>query len=100
MTSIVNELSGVAAATSSSVSEPRLVRCVLIGLALVYLGLCLVIPLLAVFVKAFEKGVTVYWSAIRDPAALAAVRLTVISAAIAVPLNVFFGLAASWAVAK
>jgi sulfate transport system permease protein len=56
--------------------------------------------LLAVFVKALEKGIAVYWSAISDPAALAAIQLTVVAAAIAVPLNVIFGLIASWAVAK
>jgi sulfate transport system permease protein len=100
MTSIFDDLSGGAAATSTSISEPRLVRCILIGLTLTYLGLCLVVPLLVVFVKAFEKGLTVYWSAISDPAALAAIRLTLISTAVAVPLNVLFGLAASWAVAK
>jgi sulfate transport system permease protein len=72
----------------------------LIGLTLAYLGLFLLVPLLAVFVKALEKGVAVYWAAISDPAALAAIQLTVMSAAIALPLNVLFGLSASWAVAK
>jgi sulfate/thiosulfate transport system permease protein len=100
MASIVGEFSGVTAATPTGLSEPPLVRWSLIGLMLAYLGVFLVVPLLAVFVKALEKGIAVYWSAISDPAALAAIQLTVVSAAIAVPLNVLFGLMASWAVAK
>lgn len=75
-------------------------RCALIAVAVMFLGLFLVLPLLTVFAQAFEKGVGVYWAAIRDPMALAAVRLTLLTAAIAVPLNVLFGLAAGWAVAK
>ena len=69
-------------------------------MALVYLGLFLVVPVVAVFAKALEQGVATYWAAISDPMALAAIRLTVITAAIAVPLNTLFGLAASWAIAK
>lgn len=100
MTSIVGEFSGVTAATPTGLSEPSLVRWSLIGLTLAYLGVFLVVPLLAVFVKAMEKGVAVYWAAISDPVALAAIQLTLLTAAIAVPLNVLFGLMASWAVAK
>jgi sulfate/thiosulfate transport system permease protein len=100
MASIVGEFSGVTAATPTGLSEPSLVRWSLIGLTLVYLGVFLVVPLLAVFVKALEKGVTVYWAAISDPVALAAIQLTLLTAAIAVPLNVLFGVMASWAVAK
>jgi sulfate transport system permease protein len=59
-----------------------------------------VVPVVAVFAKALDKGLAAYWAAVSDPAALAAARLTVITAAIAVPLNTLFGLAASWAVAK
>jgi sulfate/thiosulfate transport system permease protein len=100
MLSIADKFSSVAAAAPAGLTEPRLVRWSLIGLALAYLGVFLVVPLLAVFVKALEKGVAVYWSAISDPAALAAIQLTLLTAAIAVPLNVVFGLTASWAVAK
>jgi sulfate/thiosulfate transport system permease protein len=100
MASIVGEFSGVTAATPTALSEPSLVRWSLIGLTLAYLGVFLVVPLLAVFVKALEKGVAVYWAAISDPVALAAIQLTLLSAAIAVPLNVLFGVMASWAVAK
>jgi len=83
-----------------SLTEPRFVRWGLIAVTLVYLGIFLVIPLAAVFVKALEKGVGVYWAAVSDPAALSAIRLTLTTAAIAVPLNMLFGLAASWAIAK
>jgi sulfate/thiosulfate transport system permease protein len=100
MASIEGEFSGVTAATPTGLSEPSLVRWSLIGLTLAYLGVFLVVPLLAVFVKALEKGVTVYWAAISDPVALAAIQLTLLTAAIAVPLNVLFGVMASWAVAK
>jgi sulfate/thiosulfate transport system permease protein len=100
MKSIEGEFSGVTAATPTGLSEPSLVRWSLIGLTLAYLGVFLVVPLLAVFVKALEKGVTVYWAAISDPVALAAIQLTLLTAAIAVPLNVLFGVMASWAVAK
>jgi sulfate transport system permease protein len=100
MASIEGEFSGVTAATPTGLSEPSLVRWSLIGLTLVYLGVFLVVPLLAVFVKALEKGVIVYWAAISDPVALAAIQLTLLTAAIAVPLNVIFGVMASWAVAK
>ena len=84
----------------SRLTEPRFVRWGLIAVAMAYLGLFLVVPLAAVFFKALEKGVGVYWAAISDPMALAAVRLMLTTAAIAVPLNVLFGLAASWAIAK
>ena len=80
--------------------EPRWVRWGLIAVAMAYLALFLLVPLAAVFFKALEKGIGVYWAAISDPIALSAVRLTLITAAIAVPLNMFFGLAASWAITK
>ncbi len=83
-----------------STTEPAAVRRLLIGLALAYVGLFLVVPLAAVFVKAFAQGARVYWAAVTDPMALAAMRLTLLAAAIAVPLNLVFGLAASWAIAR
>ena len=81
-------------------AEPQLVRICLIVAALAYLGLFLVMPLAAVFLQAFEKGWAAYVAAIREPLALSALWLTLLVAAIAVPLNVVFGLAASWAIAK
>jgi sulfate/thiosulfate transport system permease protein len=83
-----------------SLTEARPLRWLLTGLALAFLGLFLVVPLVAVFVHAMARGVAVYWAAISDPAALAATRLTLLTAAIAVPLNVLFGLTASWTIAK
>src|SRR3984885_13240676 len=75
-------------------------RRVLIAVALTFLGLFLVLPLLVVFVQALSKGLSVYISAISDPAAWAAVKLTLVVAAIAVPFNLVFGVAAAWAIAK
>ena len=75
-------------------------RTALIALALGFLGLFLVVPLVAVFTEALRKGVGAYVESFRDPAALAAIKLTLLAAGIAVPLNVVFGLAASWAIAK
>jgi sulfate transport system permease protein len=72
----------------------------LIALALLFLGLFLVLPLLVVFVQALVKGVGAYVTAILDPNAWAAVRLTLTVAAIAVPCNLVFGVAAAWAIAK
>jgi len=85
---------------AANLTESRLIAGLLIAVAVVYLGLFLVVPVIAVFAKALEKGVATYWAAISDPMALAAIRLTIITAAIAVPLNTLFGLAASWAIAK
>jgi sulfate transport system permease protein len=72
----------------------------LIGIAALFLGLFLLLPLGVVFTAAFEKGIGVYLKTFRDPDALDAIRLTLLSAAIAVPLNLLFGIAASWAIAK
>lgn len=81
-------------------TEPPLLRWALICLALGFLGLFLILPLAAVFAQALEKGVETYVASLTDPDALSAIRLTLLTAAIAVPLNVVFGLAASWAIAK
>ncbi|MCM3117064.1 sulfate ABC transporter permease subunit CysW [Neobacillus sp. MER 74] len=85
---------------SSSNSEPRLVRWVLITLALAFLGLFLVLPLVAIFIKAFDKGAAVFLEAISNPDALSAIKLTLIITLITVPLNAIFGVAAAWAVTK
>jgi sulfate transport system permease protein len=82
------------------VTESRAVRYALTTVALVFLALFLVVPLAAVFVQAFSKGVDYYFESLKDPDAWSAIKLTLITAAIAVPLNVVFGLAASWAIAK
>lgn len=83
-----------------SLTEPPAVRLLLIGLVLAFLGLFLVLPLAAVFTQALERGLTAYLQAIRDPDALAAVRLTVLTVAIVLPLNLIFGVVAAWAIAK
>lgn len=75
-------------------------RWILILLALSFLSLFLLLPLVAVFFEAFRKGWEVYLAAITEPDALAAIRLTLTAAAIAVPLNLIFGIAAAWAIAK
>jgi sulfate transport system permease protein len=81
-------------------AEPAVVRWILIATALAFLALFLALPLIVVLTEAFRKGVAVYAAALRDPDALAAVRLTLLTAAIAVPLNLIFGVAAAWAIAK
>lgn len=83
-----------------TVTEPRIVRWTLTAVALVFLGLVLVVPLAAVFTEALRKGWRVYGAALVEPDALSAIRLTLLTAAIAVPLNLVFGLVASWAIAK
>ena len=81
-------------------AEPAALRWLLIGVALAFLGLFLLVPLAAVFAQAFAKGWGVYLAAVREPNALAAVRLTLTVAAIVVPLNTAFGLAAAWSIAR
>jgi len=86
--------------TTAHNSEPRLVRWLLITLALAFLGLFLVLPLVAIFIKAFDKGAAVFLEAIGNPDALSAIKLTLIITLISVPLNAIFGVAAAWAVTK
>jgi sulfate transport system permease protein len=76
------------------------VRVGLIVLAIGFLTLFLLLPLAAVFVEAFRSGLGAYFEAITEPDAVAAIKLTLLVAAIAVPANIVFGLAASWAIAK
>jgi sulfate transport system permease protein len=85
---------------SDATNEPAWVRRSLIAVALVFLTLFLFVPLVAVFVEALKKGLDVYWAAITEPDALSAIRLTLIAAGVAVPLNLVFGIAAAWAIAK
>ena len=80
--------------------EPVWVRWTLITLALLFLTGFLVMPLAVVFSQAFSKGWSVYVSALVEPNALAAIRLTLLVAAITVPLNLVFGLSAAWSIAK
>jgi sulfate transport system permease protein len=84
----------------AATTEPVWVKWTLIGVALVFLSFFLFIPLVLVFTEAFKKGVAVYLAAITEPDALSAIKLTLVAAAIAVPMNLVFGLAAAWCVAK
>jgi sulfate transport system permease protein len=99
-TSVLLHATTAPRAVTRATGETRLVRWVLTGTALLFLGLVLVIPLVSVFTQALAKGLPAYWTAITDPDALSAARLTLLIAAIAVPANLVFGVAAAWAVAK
>jgi len=89
-----------AASRKRATAEPPLVRWLLIGGALAFLGVFLLLPLAAVFAEAFRKGLQAYFTALREPDALAAIELTLLVAVISVPANLVFGVAASWAIAK
>jgi sulfate/thiosulfate transport system permease protein len=84
----------------SAVREPVGVRIALITVAVLFLGLFVLVPLLAVFSEALKKGLSVYLASFNDSAAIAAIQLTLLVAAISVPLNLVFGVAAAWAIAK
>jgi sulfate/thiosulfate transport system permease protein len=86
--------------SQGALTEPRLVRWLLLGTALVFLAFFLFVPLALVFTKALSDGWETYLAAVRDPITLAAVKLTLIAAAVSVPLNLLFGLAAAWAIAR
>ena len=92
----------IAAATNTKavIGEPPWVRRVLIGIALVFLLTCLAMPLIAVIIEALRKGVDAYFAAITNPDAWSAIKLTLLIAAIAVPLNVLFGVAAAWTISR
>lgn len=85
---------------AKATQEPAWVRYSLIAVALLFLSAFLFVPLVSVFVEAFKKGWDVYVASITEPDALSAVKLTLIAAAISVPLNLVFGVAAAWAIAK
>ncbi len=87
-------------ARSRATSEPAWVRYLLTAIALSFLTLFLFVPLAAVFTEALRKGFDTYVTALVDPDALSAIKLTLIAALIAVPLNLVFGVAAAWAIAK
>ena len=76
------------------------IRWTLIAAALGYLGLFLFVPLAAVFTEAMRNGMVTFLESFRDPDAVAAIQLTLLAAGIAVPLNLAFGIAAAWAIAK
>jgi sulfate transport system permease protein len=85
---------------SPNVTEPRWARRLVIGMSVSFLLLFLFVPLAAVFAEAFRKGIAAYFKSFRDPAALSAIKLTLLAAGISVPLNLVFGLLAAWCIAK
>lgn len=86
--------------SQTSLDESKVVKYLLIGTAITFLMVMLVIPLITIFAEAFRKGVEAYFISFEDEYVLQAIKLTLITAAIAVPLNLVFGVCASWAIAK
>jgi len=89
-----------APALKRTAHEPPFVRWALIGIALAFLAMFLVLPLVTVFMQAFSKGLDAYFAAIREPDSWAAIKLTLLTCAIVVPVNALFGIAAAWGIAK
>lgn len=89
-----------AAARNNLRTEPKAVRLAIIALAILFLSVFVVLPLVVVFAHAFSKGILAYFDALAEPEALAAIKLTLLVAAISVGLNLVFGLVAAWAIAK
>jgi len=85
---------------SPAASDPPIVKWTIIGISLVFFATFLLLPLLAVFAEAFRKGWQAYIHAVVEPDTLASIRLTLLAAAVAVPLNVIFGIAAAWTISK
>jgi sulfate/thiosulfate transport system permease protein len=85
---------------TEAITEPRWVRWLLIGVTLMFLGLFLLMPLMVVFVEAFSQGWRAYVSSLTDTDTRSAIRMTLVTAAFAVPINTFFGILAAWAIAK
>src|SRR2546430_8004655 len=81
-------------------TEPRPIRIVIIAIAVIFLTVFVVLPLVVVFAQAFSKGIGAYFAALSDSEALSAIRLTLLAAAISVSLNLVFGVIAAWAIAK
>ncbi|MEW5889424.1 MAG: sulfate ABC transporter permease subunit CysW [Pseudomonadota bacterium] len=86
--------------SKAATREAPAIKWLILGISLAFFGVFLLLPLAAVFFEALKKGWETYWAALAEPDALAAVRLTLITAAIAVPLNLAFGVTAAWAITK
>src|SRR4051812_37892052 len=100
MSGIVTQRAGSAQRRDTQVGEGLLTRLLLIGGALLFLGIFLVAPIATVFISAFSKGVGPYLDALMQSETLDAIELTLLTAGIAVPLNVVFGIAAAWLISK
>jgi len=98
--SLSGEILTVPTAAQPATGESALVRWLLTGAAVLFLAVFIFLPLGIVFAQAFAKGLAAYWDSLREPDALSAMRLTLIAAGIAVPLNLVFGVTAAWAIAK
>jgi len=99
-TLVAGKVPSARTAATAATGEPALVRWILTGVAVVFLTLFIFVPLAIVFSQALAKGMGVYWASLQTPDAMAAIRLTILAAVIAVPLNVVFGVAAAWAIGK
>ncbi|CAH1190008.1 Sulfate transport system permease protein CysW [Paenibacillus plantiphilus] len=97
---ITAHLSEKASKRPKHITESPIIRVVLIGIALLFLGLIVLLPLASIFVEAFKKGFEVYVASVTDPDAISALKLTLMTVLIAVPLNTVFGIAAAWAISK
>ena len=86
--------------SQTSLDESKVVKYLLIGTAVAFLSIMLVVPLITIFAEAFRKGIEAYFNSFTNEYVIQAIKLTLITAIIAVPLNLIFGLAASWAIAK
>ena len=100
MNSSTHDVALEATRIGKPLSETLPVRIALTALALSFIGVMIFLPMVVVFTEAFRQGIQTYFSAIVEPDAVTAIQLTLLTALIAVPLNLVFGLAASWAIAK
>ncbi|WP_277613993.1 sulfate ABC transporter permease subunit CysW [Neobacillus muris] len=95
---MLNHVAAAAAKTAIWLAAIR--KWLLIGIAMLFLGLFILVPLLAVFSEALKKGLQLYFAALTEPDAVSAIKLTLLTAAIAVPINTVFGVIAAWGIAK
>jgi sulfate transport system permease protein len=100
MAAVITKRPGNTAKSQRGSEESPLTKWILISIALGFVGIFLLLPLINVFYQAFSKGWALYREALLDPNTIASIKLTLFIAAISVPLNLIFGLAASWAIAK
>ena len=100
MGGIVSNRKGNTARSQRGSEESRFTKWILISIALAFVGVFLLLPLINVFYQAFSKGWALYKESLIDPNTIAAIKLTLFIAIVSVPLNLIFGLAASWAIAK
>ncbi len=91
---------GAAGTVRAALGDPPLIRWLLVGISLLFLGIFVALPITTVFIEALRKGIGGYTAAISDPETRAAIRLTVLTALVSVPLNVVFGVTASWLISK